>query len=620
MKGIQAMICEKFIRKEELKLKTRCRIYPDISDRDFWEKAKEDHVEILEEYLQHFEKEAGKHLTASLYREFATNGNRTHYEDIYFSRRKTLIIKVLLECFYNDRRYIDDILDLTWMILEETTWTLPAHNREVETADSLSDYKEHSLDLFLAETACTMAFVYQTVGEEIDKLSSVVGRRIKDRIETDVIDNYLKRNDYWWMGFGEKIPNNWNPWINSNVLAVSMMLEEDEEKLRDVVYKVMTTLDKYWAEYPFDGACDEGPSYWNQAGVSMLECLWLLKIVTDGQADFFKEEKVINTLEYFMKVYTGKGQFVNFADSGVNVSIFYATLYKFGKITDNKNVLTFAKHVYDIIDVKKIYSESTKSIRMLDLMTYVSELKALKTDDFEAEPDYYFPSTQVMTSKSGANPEKGLYIAAKGGHNAESHNHNDIGQFVIYKNGTKFIVDSGNMAYSRITFSDQRYTLFTTRSAYHNVPMIGGKEQLAGREYCAKNVVHQNNAENVLFSLDIKEAYENRENIEKWVRTIEFNRNVQEIAVTEDFAFDSEYEYALNFMTPHKAQRFDGGILLKADNGETLSLNFEKDVFEFFVEEIKIEDALLLKNWGEVLYRVTLKAKAKNDVIKYIIR
>ena len=610
------MLCQKFKAKEELNIKTHCKIFPAVSDRDFWEKAKESKLEAFEKKREEHEKSPRMFLTASLYREFATNGNRTHYEDIYFKRREELVIYTVLECMYNDGRYMNEVLDLIWMTLEETTWTLPAHNREVDVADSLPDFNEHSLDLFLAETACTVAFVYQTLGEKLDEMSKVVTRRIKARLKQDVIDGYLKRNDYWWMGFSGGMINNWNPWINSNVLAVSMIIEDDEEKLRDIVYKVMTTLDKYYDDYPFDGACDEGPNYWNQAGLSMLEDLWLLDIVTDGQVNFFGEEKVKNTLEYFMKVYVGDGESVNFADASTKVTIFCESIYKFAKITNNQMMLAFAKHVYGLYDLVGI----TKTIRMLDVLTYSAEVKNMEPAKFEPELDYYFESTEVFTSKANLDTKNGIFIAAKGGHNGESHNHNDVGSFICYKNGTKFLVDSGNMAYSKITFSPERYTLWTTRSVYHNLPVIDGKEQCAGREFSSKNARYEKTDKKVTFSLDIKDAYSNREDIEKWVRTIEYDKEMQEIKVTEDFAFKQEFPYELNFLTPYMAEKKGNGIIFTADNGEKLEMTFENGCFEFSKEKVEIEDRLLLKNWGEVLYRVSVKAKAKEDILKYTIK
>lgn len=617
------MIIEKFASEDTFDVKPECHIFPSVSERGFWEESLKNQIDFFEKNKAEYDKEPKKFLTASLYREYQLNGNRSNYEDVYFLRRAELVTNVILECYYNDGRFMNDILDLTWIILEETTWTLPAHNREVDCADTLPDYNRHSLDLFLAETACVMCFVYQTVGDKLDEMSKVVTRRIKERIRHDVIDDYLARTDYWWMGFSEAIPNNWNPWINSNVLVSAMTVVDDEKLLKKVVFKVMRTLDKYLLHYPQDGACDEGPSYWNQAGLCMLECMWLLKTVTDGKADFFGEEKVINTSEYLMKVYTGKGECVNFADSGVKLPIYYGSIYKLGKIMNNQKLISFAKHLYDTrgeYEIVKKKEITAKTIRVMDMIRYSAEMEKIGDMEFKTDSDYYFESTGVVTARAECDPQKGLFLAAKGGHNGESHNHNDVGNFVVYKNGTKFIVDSGNMTYSRITFSPERYTLWTTRSGYHNLPIIDGMEQKAGREYSAKNTKFESDGKKLLFSLDIKDAYPNREKIGKWERTLCYDKAAQEISVTEDFAFADKYGYELCFLTPQKTTLQADGILFEAENGETLKMLADMTKFEFEKEEIKVEDALLLKNWGSVLYRIRLKARSKEDKLTYVLK
>ena len=39
----------------------------------------------------------------------------------------------------------------------------------------------------------------------------------------------------------------------------------------------------------------------------------------------------------------------------------------------------------------------------------------------------YLPKIQVMVAREFSHPGKGLVLAAKGGHNDEGHNHNDVG-------------------------------------------------------------------------------------------------------------------------------------------------------------------------------------------------
>jgi hypothetical protein len=72
-------------------------------------------------------------------------------------------------------------------------------------------------------------------------------------------------------------------------------------------------------------------------------------------------------------------------------------------------------------------------------------------------------------------------FAAKGGHNEEGHNHNDVGNFVLATDNGQMIADMGAMEYTAKCFSSERYTLLQNSSRGHSVPIIDGKEQGSGR-------------------------------------------------------------------------------------------------------------------------------------------
>ena len=57
--------------------------------------------------------------------------------------------------------------------------------------------------------------------------------------------------------------------------------------------------------------------------------------------------------------------------------------------------------------------------------------------------DVWLPETQVMVARAQGGSTAGLYLAAKGGHNAESHNHNDVGHFIVYADGRPVLIDIG---------------------------------------------------------------------------------------------------------------------------------------------------------------------------------
>ena len=83
----------------------------------------------------------------------------------------------------------------------------------------------------------------------------------------------------------------------------------------------------------------------------------------------------------------------------------------------------------------------------------------------------------------------GLTLAVKGGHNGEHHNHNDVG---IVRRGARTACrcssTPGRPTYTAQTFGPDRYAIWTMQSAWHNVPVIRGREQLPGAAYAARDV------------------------------------------------------------------------------------------------------------------------------------
>ena len=98
------------------------RPLPVYADRAGWEA-------IGEEQRRHFIAEGEKYLDyrwptapASWYMDFYRNGNRSRYQTlIYNERRDPLLALVAAECCEGKGRFIDDIINGVWTILEETT-------------------------------------------------------------------------------------------------------------------------------------------------------------------------------------------------------------------------------------------------------------------------------------------------------------------------------------------------------------------------------------------------------------------------------------------------------------------------------------------------------------------
>ena len=92
-------------------------------------------------------------------------------------------------------------------------------------------------------------------------------------------------------------------------------MEDNQEKKLFGVQKVIRSLDVFLNQYPADGGCDEGPSYWGRAGASLYQNLDLLKLATNGQFNVFNNQLIKNMGTYIYKAYINYPYFINFADA-----------------------------------------------------------------------------------------------------------------------------------------------------------------------------------------------------------------------------------------------------------------------------------------------------------------
>ncbi len=241
--------------------------FPRANERAAWDRIPSDVSDRIKDLGKEYAAQDVSNLPATLYLEFQRDGNRNRYQDVWFQRRAMLNGLALAECIEGKGRFLDSLADVAWAICEESSWTWPAHVAGQKAGAGLPDTREPIVALFSAETACSLAWIVYLLEDQIDEVSPLICRRIRREIDQRILTPYLERDDFRWMGFGEgRRPNYWNPWVNSNVLAATLLMERDEERRGQLVQKVLRSLDRFYMPYPSDGSCDEGPSYWAHAG------------------------------------------------------------------------------------------------------------------------------------------------------------------------------------------------------------------------------------------------------------------------------------------------------------------------------------------------------------------
>jgi hypothetical protein len=594
--------------------------FPDAEDRNAWEGLP---PEILQKCVLDGERYLGYNwpsLPATLFIEFSRNGNRTHFQDKYFDRRTALCALVLAECCENTGRFIDDILNGIWHICEESTWVLPAHihhsfrvgdnEEEARSRLKLPDLSKEYVDLFAGETAAVLALTQYLLGRSLDRLDPLLCRRIETEIEKRILEPYLKHSDFWWMGLEEdtkQLINNWNVWCNLNCLISFLLTDRNCGRRAAGVAKVIRSVDRFIDTYPEDGGCDEGPSYWNKAGGFLFDLLEMLKAATGGGIDVYDESKINEIGRYLNHVYIGGKYFVNFSDGSTVVEIIPSRVYGYGKRIGDPGLMGLGAYYCGISTDPTLSDSYTLLHRLGEIFSY-AEMKACKYE-LPLSREVWLNQIQVLCAREKQGVQAGLFIAAKGGHNNESHNHNDVGNFIVYCNGYPVLVDIGVESYTRKTFSAERYTIWTMQSQYHNVPTVNGWQQEAGGSYKAVNAEYLSDGSRTQLSMGLENAYPEQAGIKKWNRTFTIARNEKAfIEIKDDFSLrEASGDMFISLMTccGHEFQKA-GTILLQGLDDQLMEMTFDPDLFTPESESIEITDEKLKAEWGSRLYRIRL--------------
>ena len=590
--------------------------WPKWSDRRQWEALPEavrkDLVANGEQYLGY----KWPNLPATLFLEYARNGNRSRYEHEHFARRNALTDLIVAECVEGKGRFLDDIVNGVWVICEESFWGVPAHVGAQKAGSGLPDPAEPVVDLFAAETGESLAWTYYLLGEQLDRVSPLVRKRIRHEIDRRILTPCLERDDFGWMGFAGGRVNNWNPWCNSNWLACTLLVEPDEARRIKAVAKIVRSLDYFLDAYADDGGCDEGPGYWGRAPASLLDCLELLHSATKGAIDVYDQPLVKEMGRYIYRVHIADDYFVNFADASAKVRPSGELVYRYGKRIGDDRLAAFGAYFCAMSrgEGSGFVGKGGYTVgRYLPEIFNDAELRATP-----ARPplvrDAWLDGIQVMTARCTEGTTKGFFLAAKGGHNAESHNHNDVGNFIVYRDGRPILIDAGVETYSRKTFSSQRYEIWTMQSAYHNLPTIDGVMQSPGRQFAARDVRYEANDDRAELQLDIAGAYSKQANIKSWLRTICLHRG-KDIAITENYTLEKPAEeITLTLLTPCQVSvQKEGQLLLEtadgAEPGPSVRVVFDGGRLQPVLETIPIEDGRLRSVWPGQLTRILLKAE-----------
>ena len=570
-------------------------------------------------------------LLATDYASFRRTGDRTVFDRKYQERRKMCLALALAENLEGKDRFTEKLADVIWAMLEETAWVVPAHlsNPAINRGDperpvlpyawkGTADY----IDLYAGLSGAVLAVSLYFAGGALDRFSPELRKRTEYELDKRILTPFLDRSTWGasgWQGWDGVHPetqtpaNNWAPWITGNILTVAAFCEPSLARREEIVSAALPILDNFTMCYGADGACEEGPSYWAMAPGKLFGACELLYDLSDGYLDLFGDPLIRRMGESETLLSVTRRRFLTYADAFAGLKANVGLLARYGERCRVPQMIAFAadrsadgsgaaQDLYSCWDSPYDWLCNLAWEMPQDVPAYQPPTRVL-LEDFE-----------LFIAREFAESERGLYLAVKGGHNDTSHNHNDVGAVSVFADGQPILLDAGVGTYTAKTFSPERYTIWNTRSDYHNLPTIRGADQKQGREHRAVGFCAGEDS----CSMELREAYSDEAGIKSFRRTAALRGG--RVTLTDDISLSDAGEVIFHLLTDTKpTDCAEGSFRL---HGRLLTYPAGLTMTVEAVEHSAPETARIPVAWGvPTLWRVNLtSAAAKEHHVTVVIQ
>ena len=570
------------------------RLYPAAEDRTAWDGISPELRQEIRELARTFARTPYPVRSATGFLAFVRSGDRQADEQPYFTRRRKLCTAVLNCCAFPEAD-TDDVIDGIWILCEESSWVISAHNvNPVPGAPSAADYPlpdicRPYIDLFSAQTGMILSLTSSLLGKRLDRVSPLIRKRIRDEIRRRILRPFMDTDDFWWMGFRRRDLNNWTPWIISNIMVCAVSDPMPAGRLAELLTRACGMLDRYLAALPADGGCDEGAGYWNMAGGALLDCLTLLEKVTGGRMAFREDGKIRNIMRFPLLAEMGNGWFANFADCDARPFISGERLETAGRMLDDPDLTTLGTRMRGTVADQ--LNDVPHLTRALDLLFHAPAEAPVPPPS--GKKDVWLPDLQVRLLRRGR-----WTLACKGGHNGENHNHNDVGSFILMLDGEPAVADAGNTVYTAKSFSEERYSLWNVRAGWHNIPLIGGEEQREGASHAARNAGRTADG----MELNLEAAYGAEAGVLSLKRR--FALRGEGLSLTDEGTLRKPREVTWVFLLRCRPEWDHGRI-----TAGNLVIRCPEEL-AFTAEERAVTDSRMARSWPGSFWRVLLRNEA----------
>ena len=312
--------------------------YPAYSDREGWDRMAGKHRDTLVRHAERLLDYTWQTIPASLYLTYEKVADRSLYKPL--NENTSALMGLLLgELAEGKGRFLSQIIDGMYYFANMPSWNgSGSESRDNIRGRMLPDPDYHVIALTSAARGALIATCLYFFHEEFDKVDPIISKVVYKSLESHIFEPYLDEfhntHGHWWLGFDRPRVNNWNTYCNTYVLQAFLLAERDPERLIRGVSQCARSIDRYLDTNKSDGACNEGPSYWNMAAGKVYEYAHIMKECSGGRMDLLSDPQIHRLMGWRSKVTITDKWVVPFGDGSARNDGDYPLLFRIGNDMD----------------------------------------------------------------------------------------------------------------------------------------------------------------------------------------------------------------------------------------------------------------------------------------------
>ena len=534
--------------------------------------------------------------------DFSRTGNRDRYQRILFARSSRLEMLTLAECLENRGSFIGPLADTIQALCQERTWVYPAHDGKLDNFHG----RTIEMDLRATAVAWDLATADYLLGE---KLAPATRTLVRENVRRRVLQPFRdmvegRRPPIHWL----RATHNWNAVCLAGVTGAALALEDSPKDRAWFVAAAQHYIRNFLSGFTPDGYCSEGVGYWNYGFGHFLMLGETLRQASGGHIDLLADPAALAPALFGVRTEILNGIYPTISDCapGSRPSPQFVRL-----ISQRLGLETPSPRRSDPL-------ASSRSLATTVLFAFLEEPLPPVThppSDAASPLRTWFKDGGILICRAGGGRQ--FAAALKGGHNAEHHNHNDVGSFSVVAGRAMLICDPGSEVYTARTFGPRRYDSKVLNSFGHAVPVVASQLQRAGPDAKAVVLHTDFSEEQDSLVLDIRSAYPVPE-LKKLERTFVFRRSEPSLTVRDAVRFSEPKTFETALITWSEWKRVSQNEVMLTDGPDAVRVQINTGGLPFTLSaETLNEDVHTPKQ--PVRLGIALKAPVTETAVTLII-